>query len=143
MDKTIWEQWRHFKERYPQVLLLFKVDDQYRAMGEDAKILVKLFAVAMVSVGADDKGSLLMATLPPGSLDDHLKVLLMAGHRVGLCEQIPTLTADGHGDRHGADAGPGGGLPGVCPVVRRCYHLRNNHRRGGTDEHTLGSGGQC
>jgi len=88
MDKTVWDQWRHFRGRFPQVLLLLKMDDQYIAMGDDARVLAKLFGVTPTSFGADDQGPLLMAALPDGDLNENLKVLLKAGHRVGLCEKI-------------------------------------------------------
>jgi DNA mismatch repair protein MutS len=79
-------QYFEIKEKYPNVLLLYRMGDFYETFNEDAKIISKVLGIALTSRGGEDSTPL--AGFPHHALDAHLPKLLKAGHKVARCEQI-------------------------------------------------------
>lgn len=78
------QQYREAKERHPGMLLLFRMGDFYETFGEDAEVASRVLGLALTS---RDK-TVPMAGFPHHALENHLRKLIQAGHRVALCDQV-------------------------------------------------------
>jgi DNA mismatch repair protein MutS len=86
---TLIEQYHAAKERLPNMLLLFRVGDFYELYGADAETASRVLGLTLTS---RDKTTS-MAGFPHHALESHLHVLLKAGHRVAICDQVEELPA--------------------------------------------------
>src|SRR5438105_4031144 len=78
------QQFRAAKERYPNVLLLFKTGDFYQTFDADAQTAGRVLGLApTVSDGIDA-----MLGFPHSRLQEYLAKLIRAGHRVAICEPV-------------------------------------------------------
>lgn len=82
--QPIMEQYREAKERHPGMVLLFRVGDFYEFFEEDAKTAARVLGLTLTT---RDR-TISMAGFPHHSLENHLRTLLRAGHRVAICEQV-------------------------------------------------------
>src|SRR5580704_6485981 len=78
------QQYRDAKERHPGMLLLFRMGDFYELFHEDAEVASRVLGLTLTS----RDGSIPMAGFPVKALDTHLRNLLLAGHRVAVCDQV-------------------------------------------------------
>lgn len=72
------EQYRQYKSKYPDYVLLFQTGNFYEAFDADAALLASLF-------GGGIDGRYL---IPYYELEKTLKKIILAGHKVALCEQM-------------------------------------------------------
>jgi DNA mismatch repair protein MutS len=82
------KQFRHFKEKYPDCILFFRMGDFYETFYEDAKTCSRVLGLTLTS---RDKGSVNpvpLAGVPWHAVDGYLKKMLQAGYRVAVCEQM-------------------------------------------------------
>ncbi len=77
-------QFRHFKERYPQCVLFFRMGDFYETFYDDAKLAHKVLGVTLTQ---RTKG-IPMAGVPYHSVDGYLRRMIEAGYRVAVCDQV-------------------------------------------------------
>lgn len=80
------KQYQSIKAKYPHAVLLFRVGDFYETFNEDAKIIAQHTGVTLIQ--SDNEESKVMAGFPFYSLDGYLKILVKAGYRVAVCEQL-------------------------------------------------------
>jgi DNA mismatch repair protein MutS len=78
------QQYREAKERHPGMLLLFRMGDFYELFDADAEVAARVLGLTLTS---RDK-TIPMAGFPHHALDNHLRKLLHAGHRVAVCDQV-------------------------------------------------------
>src|SRR5436305_7359863 len=78
------QQYRGAKERHPGMLLRFRMGDFYELFDADAEVAARVLGLTLTS---RDK-TLPMAGFPHHALDNHLRKLLRAGHRVAICDQV-------------------------------------------------------
>jgi DNA mismatch repair protein MutS len=78
------QQYREAKERHPGMLLLFRMGDFYELFDADAAVAARVLGLTLTS---RDK-TIPMAGFPHHALDNHLRKLLHAGHRVAICDQV-------------------------------------------------------
>jgi DNA mismatch repair protein MutS len=78
------QQYREAKDRYPGMLLLFRMGDFYELFDTDAETASRVLGLTLTS---RDK-TIPMAGFPHHALDTHLRKLLHAGHRVAICDQV-------------------------------------------------------
>lgn len=78
------QQYREAKDRYPGMLLLFRMGDFYELFDSDAETASRILGLTLTS---RDK-TIPMAGFPHHALDTHLRKLLHAGHRVAICDQV-------------------------------------------------------
>jgi len=81
---TIMEQYRAAKEKYPAMLLLFRMGDFYELFGEDAETAHKLLGLTLTT---RDR-TITMAGFPHHQLEVYLHKLLHEGQRVAICEPV-------------------------------------------------------
>jgi DNA mismatch repair protein MutS len=78
------QQYREAKEQHPGMLLLFRMGDFYELFDADAQTAARVLGLTLTS---RDK-TIPMAGFPHHALDNYLKKLLSAGHRVAVCDQV-------------------------------------------------------
>ncbi len=84
---TPWlEQYKAFKEEYPDALLLFRMGDFYEMFFEDARQAASTLDIALTA--RDPEKKIPMAGIPYHALNSYLSRLIKAGYRAAICEQI-------------------------------------------------------
>ncbi len=83
-------QYQQFKAQYPGYVLFFRMGDFYEMFWEDAQIAAKTLGVTLTSrsrggLGAED--AIPMAGVPFHAVENYLRKMIAAGHKVALCEQ--------------------------------------------------------
>jgi DNA mismatch repair protein MutS len=78
------QQYREAKERHPGMLLLFRMGDFYELFDADAETAARVLGLTLTS---RDKTTP-MAGFPHHALDNYLRKLLHAGHRIAICDQV-------------------------------------------------------
>lgn len=78
-------QYARFKAKHPDCVLLFRIGDFYEAYREDAEIVAKVCGVQTLSI----KGVTTVG-LKYDRIEERLRVLIQAGHRVAVCEKVQT-----------------------------------------------------
>lgn len=83
-------QYQQFKSQYPGYVLFFRMGDFYEMFWEDAKLAAKTLGVALTSrsrggLGAED--AIPMAGVPFHAVENYLRRMIAAGHKVAICEQ--------------------------------------------------------
>ncbi|KAL8292983.1 hypothetical protein RQP46_000677 [Phenoliferia psychrophenolica] len=73
------------KEKYPGVVLMFEVGYKYRFFQEDAQVASKVLGIA-----AFPSQHMMTASIPTHRLNVHVKRLINAGQKVGVCNQQET-----------------------------------------------------
>ncbi len=82
------QQYRKFKEQYPEALLLFRLGDFYELFGEDALVASKLLELTLTSREIGKGQKLPMCGVPHHALQRYLARLLKAGYKAAICEQV-------------------------------------------------------
>ena len=82
------EQYVHWKDKYPDCLLFFRMGDFYEMFFEDAKTASAVLDITLTSRSKDSENQIPMAGVPFHSVDSYLGRLVSAGFRVAICEQI-------------------------------------------------------
>ena len=77
------KQFKEMKTKHPDCILLFRVNDSYECLDEDAEKASKTLKLTLTTT----KGYKL-AGFPHHALDTYLPKLIRAGHRVAICEQL-------------------------------------------------------
>jgi DNA mismatch repair protein MutS len=89
LQQRAYEQYRHFKARFPRCVLLFRVGDFYEAYSDDARVVARVVGVGLSEREHPEGGPpVITAALSYKTVNEDLKMLLKAGHRVSLCEQV-------------------------------------------------------
>ena len=84
---TPWlEQYKIFKEQYPDCLLLFRMGDFYEMFFDDAKNAASVLDIALTA--RDSQKKIPMAGIPHHALNIYLGRLIKAGFRAAICEQM-------------------------------------------------------
>lgn len=89
--KTIFEQFKNMKEEYPDAVLLFRCGDFYETYMDDATTAANVLGIALTRSSKhkeDDGSGLRMAGFPYFRLEEYMRKLIRAGHRIAICDQI-------------------------------------------------------
>lgn len=81
------KQFHHFKQKYPDCILFFRMGDFYETFYEDAKICSRVLGLTLTS---RNKGQnpIPLAGVPYHAVEGYLKKMLQAGFKVAVCEQV-------------------------------------------------------
>ena len=89
---TPWlEQYKKFKEDYPDAILLFRMGDFYEMFFDDARKAAAILDIALTA--RDSEKKIPMAGIPHHALNIYLGRLIKAGCRAAICEQIGEVDA--------------------------------------------------
>src|SRR5687767_16040172 len=89
-------QYQQFKAQYPDYTLFFRMGDFYEMFWEDAHTAAKVLGVALTSRNKGSPDEIPMAGIPFHSVENYLRKMIAAGHRVAICEQVESA-ADAKG----------------------------------------------
>jgi len=78
------KQFHRFKKQYPQCVLFFRMGDFYEMFYEDAKLAHKVLGVTLTQ----RTEGVPMAGVPYHAVENYLRRMIEAGHRVAVCEQV-------------------------------------------------------
>ena len=81
------KQFHHFKEKYPDAILFFRMGDFYETFYEDAQTCSRVLGLALTS-RSKGENPIPLAGLPYHAVDNYLKKMLQAGYKVAVCEQV-------------------------------------------------------
>jgi len=87
-------QYREWKRRYPDYLLLFRLGDFFEAFYEDAAVAARTLDITLTS-RQKGEGAIPMAGVPHHAVDGYIARLIRAGHKVALCDQVEAAPAKG------------------------------------------------
>lgn len=76
------------KERHPDEVLFFRMGDFYEMFYEDAELAADVLGITLTARSKDKSGKIPMAGIPVKSMENYLRRLVEAGHRVAICEQV-------------------------------------------------------
>lgn len=80
---SIEKQFKEMKKKYPDALLIFRVNDYYELFNEDAEKAAELLQITITK-----RGKKMVAGFPHHALDAYVRKLTKAGVRVAVCEQL-------------------------------------------------------
>jgi DNA mismatch repair protein MutS len=78
-------QYRKVKDKYPDMILLFRMGDFFETFENDAIITSKVLGITLTK---RSNSGVPLAGFPHHALDNYLPKLVKAGYRVAVCEQI-------------------------------------------------------
>src|SRR5688500_7855570 len=81
-------QYRDFKAQYPGYVLFFRMGDFYEMFWEDAQVCAKTLGVALTSRNKGSPDEIPMAGVPFHAVENYLRKMIAAGHKVAICEQM-------------------------------------------------------
>ncbi len=82
------ERYLEVKRQNPGSILLFRMGDFYELFFEDAVVSSKVLGLTLTSRDKGSPNPIPMAGFPYHSLEGYLRKLIVAGHRVAVCEQM-------------------------------------------------------
>ena len=82
------KQFQHFKQKYPDAVLFFRMGDFYETFFEDAHTVSRVLGLVLTSRGKSAGNPIPLAGLPYHAVDGYLKKMLQAGYKVAVCEQV-------------------------------------------------------
>jgi DNA mismatch repair protein MutS len=81
------KQFHHFKQKYPDAILFFRMGDFYETFYEDAKTCSQVCGLTLTS-RSKGENPIPLAGVPYHAVDGYLKKMLQAGYKVAVCEQV-------------------------------------------------------
>ena len=78
------KHWRDMKAQHPQSILFYRVGDFYEMFHEDATLAARVLDITLTSRG----DGVPLAGVPVKAAAEYLRLLVAAGHRVAICEQV-------------------------------------------------------
>ena len=78
------QQYREIKARHQHAILFFRMGDFYEMFFEDAEVGARVLGITLTSRG----DGVPLAGVPVKAAADYLRQLVLAGHRVAICEQV-------------------------------------------------------
>jgi len=87
-ETPLMRQYRKIKERYPDMLLLFRMGDFFETFEGDAVTASKVLGITLTKRSSGSASEVPLAGFPHHALDNYLPKLVKAGYRVAVCEQL-------------------------------------------------------
>ena len=78
------QQYHDAKAQHPGMIVLFRNGDFYELFEDDAELGSRVLGITLTK----RDGSIPMAGVPVHKLEHYLAILIRAGHRVAVCEQM-------------------------------------------------------
>ena len=76
----------HFRQKYPDSILIFQMGDEYQAFYEDAQVCSGTLGLDLDCLEKDDE-RIPFVSMHLWNFNGHLRELLQAGHNIAVCEQ--------------------------------------------------------
>ncbi|MDR3271540.1 MAG: DNA mismatch repair protein MutS, partial [Peptococcaceae bacterium] len=88
MATPMMQQYQSLKQQAPDAILFFRLGDFYEMFGADAELAAPILEIALTGRDAGEGQRMPMCGVPFHALDNYLPKLVMAGHKVAICEQV-------------------------------------------------------
>ena len=83
-------QYQTIKEKYPDILLFYRMGDFYEMFFHDAELAASALGIALTHRGQHEGKDIPMCGVPVHAMDSYLPRLIKQGFRVAVCEQSET-----------------------------------------------------
>jgi len=83
-------QYQTIKEKYPDILLFYRMGDFYEMFFHDAEMAASALGIALTHRGKQNGKDIPMCGVPVHAMDSYLPRLIKHGFRVAVCEQSET-----------------------------------------------------
>ncbi len=83
-------QYMALKEKYPDVLLFYRMGDFYEMFHDDAIAAAETLDITLTKRGKTDGDDIPMCGVPFHSYEPYLEKLIRNGYKVAICEQTET-----------------------------------------------------
>ena len=83
----VMEQYIEIKGAHPDCLLFYRMGDFYELFFEDAEVASRALGIVLTKRGKHLGRDIPMCGVPVHRADEYLQRLILAGHRVAVCEQ--------------------------------------------------------
>jgi DNA mismatch repair protein MutS len=87
-ETPLMKQYRKVKEKYPEMILLFRMGDFFETFEDDAVTASKVLGITLTKRSNGAAAETPLAGFPHHALDNYLPKLVKAGYRVAVCEQL-------------------------------------------------------
>ena len=87
-ETPLMRQYNEIKVKHPDAMLLFRVGDFYETFGEDAILASKILGIVLTKRANGAAAHIELAGFPHHSLETYLPILVNAGCRVAVCDQL-------------------------------------------------------
>lgn len=84
---TLLKQYEQMKMKHPDAILLFRVGDFYETFSDDAILASEILGITLTRPMRKGR-RVELAGFPHHALDKYLRMLVRAGKRVAICEQL-------------------------------------------------------
>src|SRR5882757_7570061 len=81
-------QYQQFKAQHPGYVLFFRMGDFYEMFWDDARTASKTLGVTLTSRNKGAADEIPMAGVPFHAVESYLRKMIVAGHKVAICEQM-------------------------------------------------------
>ncbi|WP_155309700.1 DNA mismatch repair protein MutS [Desulfosarcina ovata] len=82
------QQYLSIKERYPDVLLFYRMGDFYEMFFEDAKVASGALEITLTSRNKNNDAAVPMCGVPYRAAQGYIARLIEKGHKVAICDQV-------------------------------------------------------
>jgi DNA mismatch repair protein MutS len=82
------KEFYRIKEKYPDALILFAVNDFYETIGDDAVAVSQCIGTVLTHRKLEDGSTLSLTGFAFSSLDQYLPKLIRCGYRVAIVDQL-------------------------------------------------------
>ncbi|MFO7713075.1 DNA mismatch repair protein MutS [Desulfosarcina sp.] len=82
------QQYLSIKERYPDVLLFYRMGDFYEMFFEDAQVASRELEITLTSRNKNDDAPVPMCGVPHRSAQGYIARLIEKGYKVAICDQV-------------------------------------------------------
>ena len=82
------QQYLSIKERYPDVLLFYRMGDFYEMFFEDAHVASRVLEITLTSRNKHDESPVPMCGFPYRAAQGYLSRLIENGYKVAICDQV-------------------------------------------------------
>lgn len=89
------QQYEAIKTKYPDCILFFRLGDFYEMFAEDAELGAQILSLTLTSRPEGKDGRVPMCGVPYHAYENYLSKLVLAGHKVAICEQIGPIPKSG------------------------------------------------
>src|SRR2546421_430254 len=84
----VMEQFIEIKAAHPDCLLFYRMGDFYELFFEDAELAARALGIVLTKRGKHLGRDIPMCGVPVHRAEEYLQRLIIAGHRVAVCEQV-------------------------------------------------------
>jgi DNA mismatch repair protein MutS len=82
------QQYLSIKERYPDVLLFYRMGDFYEMFFEDAQVASRVLEITLTSRNKNDDAPVPMCGVPYRAAQGYISRLIDNGYKVAICDQV-------------------------------------------------------